>query len=63
MSAPRPELLKLGFMVCERTVSRMALAQRGLNVETLLAEARGGGEDESGYPKFVEKAIRHYLAF
>jgi len=46
----------------EGRVRRMALAQRGHNVETLFEEARRGGEDGSGYPKFVEKAMRHYLS-
>jgi hypothetical protein len=32
------------------------------NVETLFEEARRGGEDGSGYPKFVQKAMRHYLS-
>ncbi|MFH1143761.1 MAG: transposase zinc-binding domain-containing protein, partial [Candidatus Eisenbacteria bacterium] len=32
------------------------------NVETLFEEARGSSEDGSGYPKFVEKAMRRYLS-
>ena len=32
------------------------------NVETLFEEARSSSEDGSGYPKFAEKAMRHYLS-
>ena len=32
------------------------------NIETLLEEARSSSQDGSGYPKFVEKEMRRYLA-